>query len=344
MNKAKEYDGFNEYFDYIKSLVYQCKIIHLCKPLEVYLELTNACNLSCIYCYKQDVLSRKEKREIPLDKIMETLDELKDGFLLVLEGGEPFLHSKIFEILDECRKRGIHVDILTNGTMFDEARVMKLQKVFDTNLFEIQISLDGVGEDNELNRTSESEKVIAGIKLLNEIGIKPRIQSVITKYNYKGIGELLHTLHRETAIQVITMNAPMGKRNANLQLSPLELKVFENSLELEKDKVHFEINNYVRASTTECSYVSEKQTEEMFFKCTAMRAKICIDHLCNVYPCVFYENYISPIGNVKEQSLMNIWESEKANEFRRWIMKRNENCIKCTRSKVCPQKCMIKEL
>jgi MoaA/NifB/PqqE/SkfB family radical SAM enzyme len=91
---------------------------------------------------------------------------------LELTGGEPLLRRDIFHILEYCKKKGIAVDLITNGTLIDKHIAKKLKKVVNR----IYVSLDGPNSEiNDAIRGKGSfHKTLKGIKLL----IKKRIDTV----------------------------------------------------------------------------------------------------------------------------------------------------------------------
>jgi len=77
--------------------------------------LTNRCFLSCAYCitnYNEQFINVKEFRELEADEWIEALNrlELPPGIPLTFQGGEPFIHKGIWDILNNVRHK---VDILT---------------------------------------------------------------------------------------------------------------------------------------------------------------------------------------------------------------------------------------
>ncbi|MBU7026535.1 MAG: radical SAM protein, partial [Theionarchaea archaeon] len=87
-------------------------------PLDVaYLEVTNACNLTCIHCYKKG--GNPLSNELDSEEWMSIIDELKElGILTVaVTGGEPFTREDIFDIVEYIARNAISVNILTNGTL-----------------------------------------------------------------------------------------------------------------------------------------------------------------------------------------------------------------------------------
>ena len=74
-------------------------------------------------------------------------------------------------------------------------------------------------------------------------------------------------------------------------------------------------------------------------RCTALTGKISVSTDGYVYPCVFYENHIKPIGDLNEDSLERIWNSKLANEFIIWKNDISENCTYCKQNLNCTQIC-----
>lgn len=77
--------------------------------------LTNRCFLSCAYCitnYNEQFINLKVFEELEADQWIEALNrlELPEGIPLTLQGGEPFIHKGIWDILENVRHK---IDILT---------------------------------------------------------------------------------------------------------------------------------------------------------------------------------------------------------------------------------------
>ena len=68
---------------------------------------TNRCNLSCLHCYSKATVDSRDA--LSTDEIVKTLDSMvKAGIkFIIFSGGEPLLRKDIFDIAQECKKRGI---------------------------------------------------------------------------------------------------------------------------------------------------------------------------------------------------------------------------------------------
>ncbi len=146
------------------------------RPLNVYLAVTNRCNLDCYYCYG-DYPVRQDWREFTTDELLKLFDDLavRGTCLLQLQGGEPLLRRDIGELVDRVLANGMICDMITNGILVEQK--FDVVKKLDS----ICISLDGRKEINDRNRGKGTfEKIISAIELCTANGIATRINAVLT--------------------------------------------------------------------------------------------------------------------------------------------------------------------
>ena len=104
-------------------------------PLLVQVELTEACNLQCRFCYN----SQKPRYNRHAMEIIERL--AGQGVMqLTLTGGEPLLHPDFFDILGRATELFPNVMILSNGTCMDTECVARLH---DYNILSVSVSIHG---------------------------------------------------------------------------------------------------------------------------------------------------------------------------------------------------------
>lgn len=107
----------------------------------VYLYITEACQLRCGHCYMGDRLERALK--MPYSEIVSTLELWRKlgGSKLTLLGGEPTMHPRFVDSVHAARKLGYeHVIVTTNGLRPAARKFRQLQAA---DLAYVQISLDG---------------------------------------------------------------------------------------------------------------------------------------------------------------------------------------------------------
>ena len=108
-------------------------------PIQVGLNITNRCNLSCRHCSKHNSNSddMKNWRQI-IDKLI-SLQVIQ----FYITGGEPLCNPEIISILNYIKNKDKYFKLLTNGTLGLD-RI--LQSVKFSKYDSIQISLDDIDQ------------------------------------------------------------------------------------------------------------------------------------------------------------------------------------------------------
>ena len=82
---------------------------------QIYIEITNICNLNCSFCPKNN-RPKKFMTVKEFDAITDEIKPLTNTVCLHLMG-EPLLHPNIKEIFEICNKKNLNVYLTTNGTL-----------------------------------------------------------------------------------------------------------------------------------------------------------------------------------------------------------------------------------
>lgn len=159
----------------LKVLTQAAKIFFTKKkvPFYAYLSLTQACNLTCSYCFTNSPEMVKNKKLDPLlntKKIKDVIDELWDlgSRMLSLAGGEPMLRGDIGEIISYSKKKGFFTQLYTNGTRSFEKNIDYIKK-----LDHLLISIEGPKDIHDLDRrdvhgAGSFDKIFENIKYLRK--------------------------------------------------------------------------------------------------------------------------------------------------------------------------------
>ncbi|MCB1191035.1 MAG: SynChlorMet cassette radical SAM/SPASM protein ScmF [Leptospiraceae bacterium] len=163
---------------------------------QIYFYLTEECNLCCRHCWiaPKHQTDKHSNLVLSLDLFQSIIKQAKPLGLkkVKLTGGEPFLHSQIYEILDFINKEDLHLMIETNGVLCNPALA---QKIAECKNFSISISLDGANSETHdwvRNVKGSFDTTLQGIKNLVKLGIKPQIIMTIMRKNKDQIQELVH--------------------------------------------------------------------------------------------------------------------------------------------------------
>lgn len=190
-------------------------------PLLMQVELTEACNLRCRFCYN----SQKPRYN---QKAFEILDRLAEqGVMQVnLTGGEPLAHPQFFEILEYACARFPNVVILSNGSLMDQKA---LERIHKSNVTSVNISIHGDSMTHDaLTQTPGSyDASIAALKyFIKEQKILVASNFVLNAENLhilKDTIEYFHSIGLEymTVTRFIPVGVGDGARN--LILTPAQL-------------------------------------------------------------------------------------------------------------------------
>lgn len=173
------------------------------KSMEVWLHITNACNLACTYCFVQ-----KNDMDIMQDSVCDaTAEKLAhtaisnqiERVTVKFAGGEPTLAMPIverfwarFEAAIEGTGIKTHAALLSNGTQIDDRVIAFLRRPNSS----ISISVDGCGDAHDLNRRTKGGsptwlRIVKNIDRLQNNDISPYIMATITNGSREGLPELI---------------------------------------------------------------------------------------------------------------------------------------------------------
>ena len=193
-------------------------------PLEVFLEISNLCDLQCAMCVTFSALNperpkniRRVKRAFTNLDSLERLDEiLKHAVWVHAFGyGEPTIHTQFKEILDKLRHYEVLVDFFTNGMHLTEELCATLVR---NKVFRITISFSGANKEDyeKVYLKGHFETVIDGISRL--AAAKKAAGSIYPRIDINSIAFNHHVEHLSEFVDL------MSRAGANhINLKPLSL-------------------------------------------------------------------------------------------------------------------------
>ena len=118
-----------------------------------YLEITNICNLDCVFCAK----TKRKKAMLSSEEFDQLTDKLrgKIQFLYFHLMGETFLHPQLPQFISLARQKGFTPVLTTNGTQLKQAK-----DIIQAKPYKIQISLhahEGNLNEKILTQTSDGD-------------------------------------------------------------------------------------------------------------------------------------------------------------------------------------------
>jgi len=320
--------SFMKKMGYLHSDLWDAKQKRLSAPTEIHFSLTGECNQNCQHCYMNSG-PNKGNEDLSFDEVIAFVDEVAEMsvFHMALGGGESLLRSDLFEIAKYIRKKGMVPNLTTNGTIMDE-NIAKQCNIFG----QINISLDSLSLSQEQMRdTVDINTIIKSIELLKKKKNKVGINSVVNRYNFGEIENLVQFAkkYKLQDIEFLRLK-PQGRGKLvydkykctpeqHLEFFPLLIKLSK------KYKISLKMDcSYVPML---CAHNPDKKLLEQFYirGCFGGDMLASVSPSGDVSPCSF----ASP-SHYKANEFKKAWnQSEIFKKFYTWEEKAPEPCRSC---------------
>ncbi|MGD2247947.1 MAG: radical SAM protein [Candidatus Methanofastidiosia archaeon] len=302
--------------------------VHLFKRItSIIFEITNKCNLRCNHCYNDS--GAKRDKELTFEEIKRSVDTFADAGVLniVISGGEPLLHNRIFDIIQYIRSKPMSCIIFTNGTQITEDIAKKFKEY---SIVSVAISIDGATpETNDSFRgiPGSFEKTVKAINLLQRYEIPVRINVCLHKGILDEFDKLL-TLFTQWDVTDYSV-APAGY-TGRIQESDFVITPEEYKKALKQLKEH----EFKRGKKNELPYVPNS------INCGAGMNSLTIRSNGDITLCSPFPDELS-LGNIKTDSIIDIWNNSKLlHKIRSINASESEMCKGCNHIMVCQGGCM----
>jgi radical SAM protein with 4Fe4S-binding SPASM domain len=317
----------------------------------VYFKPTPACNLRCKMCGQygdkgimKECAAEETKKILPLEtwkKFVDDIAPLKPT--TYIWGGEPFLYPDLFPIAKYAVDKGLFVSVNTNGTLMEKHAERIVRDKWST----IFVSLDAFRDVNDEMRGKGSyDKVVAGFKAINEEKKKQKsrhpylgIVSVVTNRNYMDLENLteaskefnidIHVVNLGTYTNdnIVATQRKFMKEKLDTDIDRLEAYNTGYNQGIDGKKLHQILENIHKKDFGHViltvpvlnpekthTYYAELETP-VRNHCVVPWCQVNVDYNGDVHFCADYPDYI--LGNIKEQSIKEIYNGDRANKFRK---------------------------
>ena len=243
-----------------------------------YLEITNICNLDCLFCPK----TTREKRALTLAEFDLLTDKLrgKVKFLYFHLMGEPLLHRHLPEFITTAREKGFIPVLTTNGTLLSRAGA-----VMDARPYKMQVSL----HSQEGNGKENLEQYVGEVMRFAVEAASKGIIMVLRLWNLGGYDK-----ENERLLDIVAEYVPRPWGVCNGGWKPSENVFIE----------------YGRMFEWPEGEKPENGEEESF--CYALRNQIGVLVDGTVVPCCLDSAGVLNLGNLFDQSLDEVLASPRA--------------------------------
>jgi AdoMet-dependent heme synthase len=277
--------------------------------------LTERCNLRCTHCYQEG----SRKGELSLDEIRDGFDEIEDMFSswsgthgvtlapsFNITGGEPLLRKDIFEVLSILADRKWDAFVLTNGTLIDSTRARRLAAL---GIGGVQISLEGTEVVHDAFRGEGSYQAsLASIRVLLDAGVEVTVNTTLSEINAGGFFELAETVSR-LGVQRLGYSrlVPSGRGGslADRMLDPDAVRnLYQKINALSSEGMKLVTGDPVAARMRAADDGFVDETDLPVGGCAAGVSGLTLLSDGTVVPC---RRLPLPLGNIKTDSLREIW-------------------------------------
>lgn len=316
--------------------------------------ITGICDQSCLHCYMvNDPVSHKLELEkelsladckLVVDSLIEFCDVAEARPTINFTGGDPLLRPDFFEILQYASSLGVRLSVMGNPFHLNIDNISKMKKL---GVASYQVSLDGMEEMHDSLRSQGGfSATVMAIKLLVECGMRTVVMFTLSKKNRK---DLLHVIRLVDRLGVnafafarLSTNAIIDSKippeeaaftpqeYRNLLLSVQELI---EELKNKGSKTNFTLKDHLwKLLLYEQGKLELEANDnnQIISGCHIGGRDLAVLADGTVFAC---RRFNSPIGKMPEQSVLEVFTSEKLDYYR--DISRLEKCSGCPLLRYC---------
>jgi radical SAM protein with 4Fe4S-binding SPASM domain len=228
-------------------------------------------------------------------------------------GGEPTLEKHLPAYISHAKKRGMRVNLITNGTLITPVLAARLS---DSGLDSAQVSLEGVspGVHDTITRVNGSfVKSAAAVRHLIDRGITTHTNTTLTRINMAECRKLPAFVKNELGCSRFSMNlmipAGSGAVNNNLAVRYEELGPFIREMIAVSADAGVEFMWYSPVPMCLFNTISHGLGNR---GCAACDGLLSVSPSGEVLPCSSCDD---GVGNILSQSFESLWNSPKARYY-----------------------------
>lgn len=326
------------FIKYIHSKYLDDGIIQLENPLYATWDITNYCNLNCIFCSASAKCHKGLINEPNAEKIAEKI--ISWGIKYVsIRGGEPMIVKQISKVIKLLSNSGIFVEIVSNGTGFNKEFFDSISEC-NKKLIRIKISLDSPNEDknDKIRGKGSYHNAITSMENCKRYGWNYRVQMVVVNSNKDQITDMYNLVQSKGATSFgIYLVLPFGRGN-KIDKVIIDESILDQVLYIQKTQKDTKFEKFALGLDDfkffkylyENIDFEEKLSEKIsVLKCNGGKTRINIDQNGDCYPCDLMKYDMFKMGNILNDSFEKIWHSSSVQEFNKISRKTKNKCKSC---------------
>jgi len=334
-------------------------------PTNIYLEVTYLCNCRCQMCPiygkqtdggKKMMEELKSIKELSLGEYRELFKNLSENGVkgVTFTGGDPFMRKDILDLVESARSLKLEVDFITNGSLITKQIAKSL---VDLQVQDMCFSLDGLEHvHNEIRGANVYNSLMDAVSYIN-YEKKKRYQKnpylsfgcTASLLNENSFAELVKVAHENKVNLDIapvffsseTKIMATQKNFSNKKFIKLENQVLLDSItKVNVDtfcnetrralslaqKMNQPINIHLKSKKDIINWFC-RNNFSFINKCFFPWYSASINPYGVVYPC----SISIPMGDLRSNSFINIWNGKEFTEFRQILKHKNifPFCSRC---------------
>ena len=284
------------------------------KPRTMILLLNKRCNLRCDFC---DLWHYTDM--MPCESAITIIARAPAAGVktLVITGGEPFVHPRIYEIIEFAQNLGLGINITTNGTLL----VKDIDRLRESRVSSLSISIDGFQETHDRLRGVDgcwSDTMGAIETIQAETDIHLNIYFVVTNHNVHDLSKVYDLARgRDIGFDFWPVNG-----YPHLYISTDEEKAtYQGAID------HIATTNaQVRERMDYYRYGMEYMNGRRdHYRCLGLLEQFGVNHEGKLVPCCVWDQKGLQVGSALDEPLDQLFYSERAQALREQIF--NEGCV-----------------
>jgi radical SAM protein with 4Fe4S-binding SPASM domain len=316
----------------------RARAIDLGRLSDLYLFVTNDCNLRCTHCYVSSG-DFVPAREMNLDELKRVVDEARELGVqrFYVTGGEPFLIRGIYDLIGHITAESDLV-LLTNGMFLTPKNVDRIKASKGRGKLSFQISMDGPTAEmhNAIRGRGAFELTVKHIPEVIAAGLDVTISTAVSAHTVDHMAEMTRLVATLGAKQHhILWMQEWGRaldHKPELLIAPERVSAVMRELRRVGEAVGVTIDNEASLRVR----VRGKRGRKTDL-CSCGWDSLAVFSDGQVYPCVWLAGAPGlECGSVLEQSLDQIWRSSAVlQDIRQTSVQTKEVCNDCHLKFIC---------